>query len=128
MRGDIRWEQGQRENAVDDWLRGMRLTEVPDGEVDNMQNAFRDGGVVKFLEATIAWMKRQQAAGEHGLNLNLAIEEARLGQRSEALASLELAVDDRIPALWANVCPAFRDLRNEPRFQTVLQRLGIPQH
>jgi hypothetical protein len=95
-------------------------------ELSEAQNAFRNGGATNLVKARIDYFKRRQAGGEHGLHLWIAKDLARLGQREEALRSLELAVDERLSeALRANIDPEFRDFRNEPRFEEVLRRLGF---
>ena len=58
---------------------------------------------------------------------------AALGQKDEALSSLEQACDDKSECLvetdWAGgglrMDPAWRDLQTEPRFQALLKRVGL---
>jgi len=125
-RGNIHWVQGNREEAAVDWLQGVRLSEVSEGVLLEAQNAVRAGGATNFLKFRIDYFKQRQTSGEHGLHFSIAQDQARLGQREEALRSLELAVDERvIGTLWANVSPEFQSFRDEPRFQEVLRRLGF---
>jgi serine/threonine protein kinase/tetratricopeptide (TPR) repeat protein len=51
---------------------------------------------------------------------------AALGEREEALTWLERACEERAADLaWIGVRPIFDGLREEPRFQTLLERLGL---
>jgi hypothetical protein len=57
---------------------------------------------------------------------NAAVHVA-LGEREEALASLEEALDTRAPAVvWLKTDPLFDSLRSDPRFQVLLARLNLP--
>lgn len=50
-----------------------------------------------------------------------------LGETVHALDYLEKALEERSPTLkWIGVDPLFDPLRNEPRFQAMLQRMGLP--
>lgn len=56
----------------------------------------------------------------------MAVLYLKLGRRSDALASLEAAVDHRLSrVLWMNSDPELKSLHDEPRFQALLQRLGL---
>src|SRR4030095_15910667 len=96
VRGDIRWAQGNREEAAVDWLQAVRLSEVGEGVLLEAQNAVRAGGATNFLKLRIEYRKKRQTSGENGLHFWIAQDQARLVQREEALRSLELAVDERL--------------------------------
>jgi hypothetical protein len=51
-----------------------------------------------------------------------------LGDKEQALASLEKAVADRSMLLtFLKVDPQFDSLRSDPRFKGLLRRVGLPQ-
>jgi serine/threonine protein kinase/Flp pilus assembly protein TadD len=51
-----------------------------------------------------------------------------LGDKEQAFASLDKAVQDRsFFLIWLKVEPLFDPLRADPRFQDLLQRIGLPQ-
>jgi regulator of sirC expression with transglutaminase-like and TPR domain len=53
---------------------------------------------------------------------------ARLGDRNQALAALETALEQRDSNLtYVRVEPAFDEIRSDPRFQKVMQQLNMPQ-
>ena len=52
---------------------------------------------------------------------------ARLGDKEQALASLETAFSQRDSNLtYVKVEPAFDELRSDPRFQKIVQQLALP--
>ena len=48
-----------------------------------------------------------------------------LGETAEALDLLEQACEDRHPQLWGRRVD-FKELADEPRFQALVERVGIP--
>ena len=58
---------------------------------------------------------------------NIAQIYARLGDKSQALASLETAYSQRDSNLtYVNVEPAFDSLRSDLRFKKIVQQLALP--
>jgi serine/threonine-protein kinase len=56
----------------------------------------------------------------------IAAAHAQRGEHDEALARLESAYAQRDPGIpWTRVHPAFRGLRDDPRFVDLLQRVGL---
>ncbi len=59
---------------------------------------------------------------------DLALLYAALGDRAEAVQSLERAADERVGwVVRLGVEPAFDDLRSDPKFEQLRRRIGIPQ-
>jgi len=57
----------------------------------------------------------------------MALVSLGLSQKEQALQWLEKAAEERTPTLkWIGVEPMFDSLRGEPRFQAILQRMGLP--
>lgn len=51
-----------------------------------------------------------------------------LGEKEKAFESLEMAYGQSSPMLYyLNIWPHFDNLRSEPRFQELMQRIGLPQ-
>jgi DNA-binding winged helix-turn-helix (wHTH) protein len=61
-------------------------------------------------------------------SVGVAIAAAHAGDTARALRWLEHAADRRMDqVIYAAVQPAFRELRDEPRFAAVLERVGVPR-
>ncbi len=59
--------------------------------------------------------------------LSVAVVLAELGETDQAIASLELAVQERSPWIeWIRIFPAFDSLRSDPRYVDIIQRLNFP--
>ena len=51
-----------------------------------------------------------------------------LGETDEALAWLEKAFEKRCRSLaWLNVAKEYDGLRSDPRFQSLVKRVGLPE-
>ena len=80
----------------------------------------------KALEILSALEK--QSSQEHELAFNIAQIYLGLGDNEQALAWLEKACDERsVWLIWLGVDPKFDPLREHPRFQDLLRRVGLPQ-
>jgi TolB-like protein len=59
---------------------------------------------------------------------NLAFVHAALGDTNQAFQELNRAADQRSPVLlWANVDPRLDDLRSDPRYLGLVERIGLSQ-
>jgi serine/threonine-protein kinase len=81
------------------------------------------------MEATRAIEElRQRAKRFHVSPYDIAIIYAGLGQKEEALAWLEKAYEERSWYLCLlSVDPKLDAFRSEPRFQSLLRRVGFPR-
>jgi len=90
------------------------------GEI--LRNAYQTGGYEGLMHAWIA-------AGEANARVqptSLAAQHAVLGNRDAAFERLERAFDERTRALvWIAVDPQYDPLRHDPRFDTLLRRMGL---
>ncbi len=51
---------------------------------------------------------------------------AALGEKDEAFAGLEKCYDDHLPLVfYLKVDPVYDSLRDDPRFQVLLQKMGL---
>jgi serine/threonine-protein kinase len=70
------------------------------------------------------WKPRTGGAGDV---VAIATIHAALGERSRALDWLERGTGTGAFMAYVGIDPAFRSLRDEPRFQTVLRKVGLPE-
>jgi hypothetical protein len=71
---------------------------------------------------------KQVAKDRYVSPYSIAQSHARLGEKEPALEWLAKALDERDSRLVAlKVDPCFDALRTEPKFQALIQRVGLPQ-
>ena len=70
----------------------------------------------------------QAAARDHYVSpFLIARQQAMAGEREAALASLDAALEERLPGLmYMKVDRAWDKVRDDPRFAAVVRRVGIP--
>ena len=76
-----------------------------------------------------SWLEGLKEVSKRGYvsAYNMAQIYARLGDKEQALAALETALDQRDSNLtYVRVEPAFDEIRSDPRFQRVVQQLAMP--
>ena len=71
--------------------------------------------------------KRLSAAQAHVQAMAVKAIEGAAGMKEEALDWLEKAYDAHDPNMpYLSVDPIFDDLRDQPRFQAILKKMGLP--
>ncbi|MHB8521234.1 MAG: protein kinase domain-containing protein [Limisphaerales bacterium] len=130
IRGDFLWALNQHPVAAQDWLDEVELGGFPflDRESDSatLRQVLNQRGPEAFLDRLIALCEERQRAGQFVSGFDLARLYAHAGNHAKALDNLERAIDEhRGMLLSVNVNPAFKSLRNEPRFHAVLRRLKL---
>jgi hypothetical protein len=88
-----------------------------------------DGYVLARAGDTTGARRVLQALSQQGLLAHQALVYAALGEHDSMYALFERAIDAREPdALWfLNAVPALQPLRHEPRYQALLERMGLPE-
>ena len=85
-----------------------------------------ESGLEAFLQRLIGLLEDRQNVGQFVSSFDLARLHACAGHHAKALVCLETAVDEhRGLLLSVKVNPAFKNLRDEPRFHAVLRRLKL---
>jgi tetratricopeptide (TPR) repeat protein len=109
----------------------IMLSQLGDNQSDNMYRAFlhlmlglvsgRTNEVQKMLDELEKSLKLSP-----GVLINLAGVYATIGQKDKAFEFLEKAYEERDHSLiWIKVDPAFDGLRPDPRFTSLLNRIGL---
>ncbi len=79
-------------------------------------------------EKALEILKQLETSKEYVSPGELAILYGALGEREKAFASLEKAYAAHdLQLQFLKVDPAFDSLRDDPRFQDLLRRVGLPQ-
>jgi len=95
------------------------------GGLPNLGRAYALAGRADDARAEITRLQELGAQG-FGVGYGIALIRAALGEREAALVSLESALDDHSQTIgFLNADPGFAELREEPRFQAVVERLGL---
>ncbi len=119
-------QNGMFKEAVAERQKVLTLSGNPDlaASIGEDFNASGYPGVLK------SWLEGLTEVSKHGYvsSYNMAQIYARLGDKSQTLASLEQAYHERDSNLtYVKVEPAFDDVRSDPRFQKIVQQLALPQ-
>ena len=89
------------------------------------ERAYRRGGETAMWRTVMAW---QKARHPNGGVLRLAVAEAELGRKDDALADLDkLAANHDTLVMGINMHTEFRQLHSDPRYQRIVASLGLPQ-
>ena len=129
-RGDFLWAFNQRQAAAQDWLDQVELGGFYflDRKTDSasLRQILNARGPDAFLDSLIALCEERQKAGQFVSGLDLARLHAHGGHVGKALDHLEIAIEEkRGMNLSVKVNPAFKILRDEPRFHEALRRLKL---
>lgn len=105
------------DEAVQEARRTMRLVGVSDPRLADL---------TLFSRGTARWLERSPAPGPDALERRAALY-ASMGESQRALEALETACDRRSRFLLRHlgVDPDLDALRNDPRYQSLLRRVGL---
>jgi len=91
-----------------------------------VRTAFRSGGYKGIIRSGLAG-DLQKSKTSYESPVDIALEYAQLGDREKALTELEEAYRQHLPQiLWIQCDPAFDFLHADPRWRTLIQRIGLP--
>jgi eukaryotic-like serine/threonine-protein kinase len=121
--GDLLWREGSYEKALGEYRQGM-----DPGTFQALDKAYRRGGP---RAARLAQAKREREAAQQAREppdwVGIAGLYADAGEADTAFEVLGKALALRQPRLLHLVAdPAFDGLRQDPRYDALLRRIGIP--
>jgi TolB-like protein/DNA-binding winged helix-turn-helix (wHTH) protein len=92
-----------------------------------VRRAFETGGYAAVVRCQLAAVEKSARTGRVSTFV-LADLHGRLSEHDETLALLEQGANDRDPLLllWAQSDPAFDFLHADPRYRSVIQKMGLP--
>ena len=131
IRGTAYEQLGQLEKAEKAWRECVRVSPMGcDFARSTLGYIYAKTGrraqALKVLDTLNAELRRATGTAAWDQTLNIATIHLGLGNRAEALTLLERVVENHGPALYFAIHPAFRSLHDEPRFQTLLKKIGLP--
>jgi len=111
---------GNYKEAMEQWAKLAKL-DGDDTYAKEMMQTFETSGYRGFLKKDAAYDEAQRdyvsAAGDY----------AMLGDKDAAFANLNKAFSTRTSLIFIKVNPELDNLRPDPRFVDLLQRMGLPQ-
>lgn len=123
--GAIYFRQGSYEKTRDAWLKNSPLENYTPEQIDDWKRSFETGGIKGFLQKDIEFRKEAARAGRNQ-TLFIAMQYANLDDKQQALDWLERAFEERHSWLGELLVePTWDNLRNEPRFQNLMTRVGF---
>jgi len=118
--------EAEMPEAVAEQVKSMELSGTPPQVADNFLRAYRSGGIAGYLNAELDAMRALESQSIYVSPFDKAILYARLNDRDQALRCLERAFGEHMRYVaYLNVAPFFDNLRDEPRFQELLKRVGL---
>jgi TolB-like protein/Tfp pilus assembly protein PilF len=122
---DALWRKGRYDEALEQYK--LSYGADSDEELRLMEKALREAGPRAALKAYADSVASQIQAAGQGNPLVVAKAYAEAGERDLAFQWLEKAFAQRTPQLLHLVAdPAYDDLREDPRYQDLVRRIGIP--
>jgi TolB-like protein/Flp pilus assembly protein TadD len=117
--------KGDEQTAFALRLKQAEASGMAPEEIASMKAAFATGGWKGFLRNRLDLLLEQEKR-RYVSPWNIALHHARLGEKEQALARLQQAVDDRsFFATALNVEPAWDSYRTDPRFMALVRRVGL---
>jgi serine/threonine-protein kinase len=123
--GQARIEQRMFAEAIDEIQQALRISGNNTRVLATLGYAYAVAGQRPKAQQVIAELQARSKGG-YVSPYFLAVISAGLGEKEQALAYLDKAVQERQPYLvLVDVEPVFTGVRDDPRFQTLLQRIGL---
>ncbi|HEU5238880.1 MAG TPA: protein kinase [Pyrinomonadaceae bacterium] len=119
-------ETGRVERAIPEFQKAVELTGGTMGTLAGLGHAYALAGQTeKALE--VIQRLQDESQQSYVVPYDIALVYAGLGDKDQAMAHLEKAYEARFGWLiWINVEPKWDFLRDDPRFQDLIQRMGFP--
>ncbi len=106
-------------------LAELNASEVPRPEVEALESAYRTRGAEGFLRERMKIIKQRGSGMD--TTLDIASFHAILGENDAAFATLEDGYRHRIsPIIAFHYTPLLDPLRDDPRFEDLARRIGLP--
>ncbi len=122
--GHALWFLGRHEEAIEEWRIG-RGAESP--SVQALEGGYAEGGPREAMLAVGDWLVAA-SANRPVDPFDVATYYAVADERDPAFEWLEKAYEQRVPLLLhLTFNPYFDPIRDDPRFEDLLRRIGIPE-
>ena len=117
---------GRDAEAFTTYQQWARLAGYPQQAISDLDRAYAAAGMTGYWRKRLEMEQREQAETGDAFPYRMAMLHARLRQTDEAMAWLERAYTEHNNRLvFLRVEPAFDNVRNDVRFQNLMQRIGL---
>ncbi|HJS98739.1 MAG TPA: winged helix-turn-helix domain-containing protein [Terriglobales bacterium] len=124
--GDVYAAKGMESEAVSSFLEALKRAGAPPHMIAAAQAGARDGGLKGYWQALVRFTPESMAKGYIG-PFDAALGYTYAGDADKAMPWLEEAVKTRSFGItYLGVDPTFDPLRSDPRFVSLLKRMGLP--
>jgi tetratricopeptide (TPR) repeat protein len=118
--------KGLPNKAADEYIRALELYGESANEIANLRRAFELEGLRGLWHRRISTMEASWK-GWHWDAFLIGWLYVRLSNTADALRWFEKAYQARSGSIiWLNIHPELEQLRSDPGFQSLLQRIGLP--
>lgn len=126
MVGDVYAAKGMEFEALSSFLEALQRAGAPPTMIAAAQAGARHGGVKGYWQALVPFTSENMAKGYIG-PFDAALGYTHAGDADKAMPWLEEAVKARSFGItYLGVDPVFDPLRSDPRFVSLLKRMGLP--
>lgn len=123
--GQVYDRKGERDKAVRAWEK-MELSEGHTSNATIIRSVYQRQGWTALIKRFIV-EDEKESAKSYVSPFDLARYHAQLDERVQTLSLLDEAYDQHSPQLlWIQTDPAFDFLHTDPRYRSLILRLGIP--
>jgi TolB-like protein/DNA-binding winged helix-turn-helix (wHTH) protein len=125
MMMDIYRRKGMYKDAV---AAAIKLNEVTNNqkEIAELQQTYNRGGYKAIVRRQLNERQNQSRKG-YVSPMESAVLYAQLGDRERTISLLEEGFREHSPyLLWIQIEPAYDFLHSDPRYRSIIQRIGLP--
>ncbi|MEO7724418.1 MAG: hypothetical protein ABIU29_06985, partial [Chthoniobacterales bacterium] len=127
--GDAFEQKGLPEKAIGEWRKAMELSGDEELAEVLRRNHERSGfaaALRAIAQKKLERLRQRQEQGTYVPTIEFVRAHLRMGDREKAFAALPKAAEERnVFALLLQSDPIYDPLREDPRFQSILERNGL---
>jgi DNA-binding winged helix-turn-helix (wHTH) protein/TolB-like protein/TPR repeat protein len=119
-------EKGMNDQAIEVWLKAAALEKVQPETASKLRKAFEEAGMSGYLRQEIALLE-EDSKSHYVSPIFVAMDYALLDEKDQAFEWLDKAYEERSGwLLELKLDPVWDNLRADPRFASLLARVGLP--
>jgi tetratricopeptide (TPR) repeat protein len=134
---EIYLQTGEYEAAIDELIKSQNTLHQIANEsseteqerllaLTKLKEPYRQAGIRRFMETRVHASEKSAHTGDASARYSQARIYAFLGDKPKALDNLERSLEDKAFMLaWVKADPIFDNLHSEPRYQSILKRMGL---